>query len=244
VPPLAQASVPADTHSGHFARAPLLTPHGTASHSFSGSTLLAATTRELCLGGATVLNGGGLSLLHRELTGGLSSPPVRHTDDESRPVAKVLQRLSRRCSLADGLSSDAAAARLGYEDVNRLGNFWLLPDGSRVAASNDAALGTGHGRPLYGSKQLPYSALQAFPSGDGRGWGVRSTQPIDEATVVGEMVGRCIDEAAFLSLEDKAYVLSFDDEVLELKRLAGDAVQYIDCKDCAPSLRSLMPRVC
>ena len=53
--------------------------------------------------------------------------------DSEGMVACVLARISRRCHLSRGLSAAEAASALGYEDVNRTGNFWLSESGGKVA---------------------------------------------------------------------------------------------------------------
>ena len=73
---------------------------------------------------------------------------------------------------------------------------------------------------------MPYSKLQAFdtrcvgPGGASttRGWGVRCAAPISEGQVVVEVRGRALSEIEYEALDDKSYVVSFDDKLLQLKR--------------------------
>ena len=73
---------------------------------------------------------------------------------------------------------------------------------------------------------VPYSKLQAFDTrivdasgaSTTRGWGVRCAAPISEGQVVVEVRGRALSEIEYEGLEDKAYVVSFDDKLLQLKR--------------------------
>ena len=55
--------------------------------------------------------------------------------------------------------------------------------------------------------------------------------------VVVEVRGRALTELEYESLEDKSYVVSFDDKLLELKRAAGDDVLYLDLKEQGNMMR-------
>lgn len=121
------------------------------------------------------------------------------------------------------LTPREAAAAIGYEDIEALGSFIQHQDGSREAM------------PIADSEQLspdhvvlPYDELRAFKTSDGRGWGLQCAVPIARGTVVVEAKGRLLTESEFDSLTDRAYVVSFDDQMLQLKREANDPVQYID----------------
>ena len=158
--------------------------------------------------------------------------PSRHA-----PVVQEAVERVRRADAPRTMSSSEAPAVLGYEDVNSLGNFSLQPDGSR--------------RPVHyrAHEQLrvnvPYSKLQAFDTrivdasgaSTTRGWGVRCAAPISEGQVVVEVRGRALSEIEYEGLEDKAYVVSFDDKLLRLKREAGDDVLYLDLKQQGNMMR-------
>ena len=111
-------------------------------------------------------------------------------------------------------------------------NFWLRDDNSRVPLQ----LAPCDRLPSH-VKRLPYTALQAFPAGLDRGWGLRSVQPVARGQIVGEMVGRLLSEEELTLLEDRRYVMSFDDDTLELKRTYDDAVRYIDCREYGNMIR-------
>jgi hypothetical protein len=137
-------------------------------------------------------------------------------------LPRVLRRLARRAiNSSRVLSSADAPAAIGYLDVNATGNFFLLPDGRKQPV-------------VYGASErlavnVPYSRLEAFPSGT-HGWGVRCGVPISQGQVVVEVRGRCLSEAEYEELNDPSYVVSFDDKLLQLKRAAEDDVRYIDLK--------------
>lgn len=96
----------------------------------------------------------------------------------------------------------AAAAALGYEDVNATGCFSLVADGlngtRRVPVQYTPAERLGAQVEL-----VPYESLRAFETSGGRGWGARCEVPIREGAVVVEAVGLCLSEQAFERLEDK-----------------------------------------
>ena len=139
--------------------------------------------------------------------------PSRHT----AVVAEAVERV-RRGGSPDTMSSAEAPAILGYEDVNSLGNFAVRPDGSRRSVQYQP-----HEQLRV---NVPYSKLQAFdtrcvgPGGASttRGWGVRCAAPISEGQVVVEVRGRALSEIEYEALDDKSYVVSFDDKLLQLKR--------------------------
>ena len=55
--------------------------------------------------------------------------------------------------------------------------------------------------------------------------------------VVVEVRGRALTELEYERLDDKSYVVSFDDKLLELKRAAGDDVLYLDLKEQGNMMR-------
>ena len=160
-------------------------------HVFSDSIILASPLAALAGGrdvAAATFTGAAVSAsagnaAAAEARAGSASPPLVG----GMAVARVLERVRRRCPISEGLAASEAAASLGYEDLtlSRCGSFFLLADGRR-----DSIQATPSDRPPPAFKRLAYASLQAFPSGEGRGWGVRCTQSINEAVVVGEMVGR------------------------------------------------------
>ena len=120
-----------------------------------------------------------------------------------------------------------APAELGYEDVNASGTFKVV-DGRRrpVVYSSAERLAV----------NVAYSKLQAFSTGEARGWGVRCTVPITSGQVVIEVRGRCLSEAEYEELADPSYVVSFDDKLLLLDaarwpiREAIDVVGALNCQ--------------
>ena len=55
--------------------------------------------------------------------------------------------------------------------------------------------------------------------------------------MVVEVRGRALTELEYERLDDKSYVVSFDDKLLELKRAAGDDVLYLDLKEQGNMMR-------
>ena len=140
-------------------------------------------------------------------------------------LQKVLKRIAKRVSAsARTLAASEAPAVIGYVDVNSSGNFFLQPDGKRLPVVYSAAERL--------AVNVPYNRLEAFPCGQ-RGWGVRCGVPITQGQVVIEVRGRCLSEEEYEELADPSYVVSFDDKLLQLKRLADDDVRYIDLKEYA-----------
>lgn len=153
-------------------------------------------------------------------------------------VACALSRVAQRCPLASGLSAVDAASTLGYEDVQRVGNFWLREGGGGEVVKIPVPHTTGD-VPPSNWKRVPYNALQAFPAGAERGWGLRSSVTIAPFTVVGEMIGRCLSEEEYEQLSDRTYVIGFDDSTLELKRRMKDPIRFIDCREYGNLMRLL-----
>ena len=118
-----------------------------------------------------------------------------------RSRARERARASVANRVGDLLTADAAARRLGYEDVEHSGSFRFGADGSRVPIR------------YMEEEELPadcdrieYDTLRAFNTGTERGWGVCCTQPVRKGQILGEARGRCIDEAQFAALPDKQCV--------------------------------------
>ena len=95
-------------------------------------------------------------------------------------VARAHKRIEQRPGLSCGLQAAEAASALGYEDLtlSRMGNFWMR-EGHKVSVPS-----TPGDTPPSNFKRLPYHTLQAFPARGGRGWGLRSSQVIDEVSLL------------------------------------------------------------
>ena len=163
-------------------------------------------------------------------------PNVTPTAPAAKPAGPTQQPITPMSSQQEPSSQDdadgrltpaAAAARLGYTDVN---SSFFRDDatGARTAVTYAA-----HEQlpPELSSRMVPYESLRAFETTDGRGYGVCCTRALQEGDLIGEYVGRCLSDAQYAALEDKNYVVSFEDEVLASKRAAGDDVLYIDAKE-------------
>ena len=140
---------------------------------------------------------------------------------------------------AEYLRPATAAARIGYEDVQELGNFRLSPCGRErlpLSYAPHEALSI-----EYARRVVDYESLRAFETRDGRGWGLCCAKRLARGAIVVEAVGRCLSEAEFAQLGNKyehhEYVVSFDDAMLERKRAVGDDVLYIDARQQGNMMR-------
>ena len=133
------------------------------------------------------------------------------------------------------LEAEEAAARCGYQEVRC--SLMVTAEGEQ--------------RPIKLSglalelpsewEHVPYDSLRAFDTGTERGLGVCCTQPIRKHQIVGEACGRVLSDAQYNALvrEEGEYIFSFDDEMLERKRLARDELRYIDLREYGNLMRLL-----
>ncbi|KOO25319.1 hypothetical protein Ctob_008436 [Chrysochromulina tobinii] len=131
--------------------------------------------------------------------------------------------------------AEEAAARCGYQEVRC--SLMVTAEGEQ--------------RPIKLSglalelpsewEHVPYDSLRAFDTGTERGLGVCCTQPIRKHQIVGEACGRVLSDAQYNALvrEEGEYIFSFDDEMLERKRLARDELRYIDLRKYGNLMRLL-----